>query len=218
MRRIAVLSVLGVIVLVLILAQLFLPGIAAQQLRDRLKNNGTVLQVSVSAFPAIELLWHQADKVVIRMGEYRSSSGHLGSLLDQAGDVGSLNASAGVLTAGLLTLRDATLTKHGNELTGSARITEADLKASVPFLDSVTPVASGDGRLVLRGTATVLGVTATIDATVAAVNGALIVQPDVPLGALATVTVFSDPHVAVQSVGASPTSTGFSVSADARLH
>jgi LmeA-like phospholipid-binding len=218
MRRIAALSVLGVLVLVLILAQLLLPGIAAQQLRDRLKKNGTVLQVSVSAFPAIELLWHQAGKVVIRMGDYTSSSGHLGSMLDQAGDVGSLDASATKLTAGLLTLRDAHLSKRGDELLGTARITEADLKASVPFLDSVTPVASGSGRLVLRGTATVLGVTATIDATVAAVNGALIVQPDVPLGALATVTVFSDPHVAVQSVSAAPTSTGFSVSAEARLH
>jgi hypothetical protein len=218
MRRIAVLVTLGVIVLLLVVAQLVLPGIAAQRLHDRIARSGEDVHVSVSAFPAIELLWHQADKVVIHVGRYRSSPGNLGGLLSQAGDVGTLDATAGELDTGLLTLRNATLIKSGSQLTGTATVTEADLRTAVPFLDSVQPVASGNGQLTLRGTATLLGVSATVDATVAAQDGKLVVAPDVPFGGLATVTVFDNPHVAVQSVSAQPSAGGFTATAQARVH
>ena len=218
MRRIAVLVVVGGIVLLLVLAQLVLPGIAAQRLHDRIARSGEDVHVSVSAFPAIELLWHHADKVVIHVSRYRSTPGNLGSLLSQAGDVGTLDATAGELDTGLLTLRNATLTKRGDQLTGTATVTEADLRTAVPFLDSVQPVASGNGQLTLRGTATLLGVTATVDATVAAQDGNLVVAPDVPLGGLATVTVFDNPHVTVQSVSAQPSTGGFTATAQARVH
>jgi len=202
---------------VLVAAQLALPGIAAQRLRDRLSRSGTVLAVQVHAFPAIELLWHHADRVVVRMQRYRSSTGGLGSTLAQAGDVGSLDASAAEVDVGLLTLRDARLHKAGDQLTGAAQVQEADLRAALPVLQSVQPVASGGGQLILRGTATLLGISATVDATVSAQNGSLVVQPDVPLGGLATITVFAQPHVFVQDVGANPVPGGFSVSAHGRL-
>jgi hypothetical protein len=217
-RRIAAaLATAGVVLTVLIVAQLVLPGIAAQRLRDRLTRSGTVLHVEVDAFPAIKLLWHQADRVVVRVARYRSGPGQLGSLLDQTADAGSLDASASELDTGLLTLRDATLRKRGDVLTGTALVTESELRSAVPFLDGVQPVPSGNGRLALRGTATLFGVTASIDASVAAQDGRLIVQPDVPFGGLATVTVFSDPHVAVEGISASSAADGFSVSATARL-
>jgi LmeA-like phospholipid-binding len=217
MRRIAAFATAAFVLGVLVVTQLVLPGIAEQRLRDRLSHSGTVLEVQVQAFPAIKLLWHRADKVVIRMADYRSSTGHLGGLLEQAGDVSTLDASAQLLSAGLLRLRDATLTKRGNELVGKATVTEADLRAAVPFLDSVQPVASDNGQLTLRGTATLLGVTATVDATVGPEDGHLVVTPDVPFGGLATVTVFSNPHVEVQSVSASSVPGGFSVTARARV-
>jgi LmeA-like phospholipid-binding len=217
MRWIAAIAVAGVILLILVVAQLLLPGIAAQRLRDRLSRSGVVLDVKVSAFPAIELLWHQADRVVIRMARYRASAGHLGSLLNEAGNVGSLDASVSEFDSGLLTLRNATLRKRGDQLAGRASVTESDLKTAVPILQSVQPVASGNGRLTLRGTATLLGVSATIDATVGAVEGQLVVQPDVPFGGLATVTVFSNPHVYLEGVAASTAPGGFAVTAQARL-
>src|ERR1700683_3297087 len=96
-RLIAIGGGVAAVVLVFGVGQLVLPSIAAQQLRDRLSKNGHVLSVSVSAFPAIELLWHDADKVVVRMASYRSGTGHWNSLLDEAGDAGSLTASAAVL-------------------------------------------------------------------------------------------------------------------------
>lgn len=217
MRRLAALGGLGVVLVALLAAQLLLPGIAAQRLRNRLAGAGQVRSVSVAAFPAIELLWHHADSVTVRLGRYRSTSAGLGRLLDDARGVGTLQASAEVLSAGLLTLRDARLRKSGSELRGSAQITEADLRAALPVLSSVIPVASGGGRITLQGTATVLGITGTVDATVAPQNGALLVTPHVPFGALATLRVFSDPHIAIHGVSAERTASGFSVSATGRL-
>jgi hypothetical protein len=217
-RRIAVLAFIGVVLLVLVVGQLVLPPIAEQRLRDRLSHNGTVLSVKVSAFPAITLLWHHADKVVIRMASYESASGKLGAQLDEAGGVGTLDASTQVFRSGLLTLRNASLHKRGDHLTGTATVTEQDLRGAVPFLNNVSPVPSESGALTLRGSATLLGVTATADATVAAQDGKLVVVPNVPFGGLATVTLFDDPHLAVEHVSASRTAGGFTVSATARLH
>jgi hypothetical protein len=218
MRRLIAIAGAAVVLLVLVLAQLLLPGIAADQLRDRLSKNGKVESVSVSAFPAIELLWHDAGKVVVRMASYRSGTGKLSSLLDEAGGVGTLDATATVLTAGLLTVHNATLSKRGNELTASASVAEADLRSAIPFLQSVTPVASGNGELTVQGTGSIGGFSGSIDATVEAQNGKLVLVPQIPLvGGLLTFTLFNDPHVAVQAVGATPTATGFDVSARAVL-
>jgi hypothetical protein len=217
MRRLAALAVTGLVVVLLVVAQLILPGIAAQRLRDRLSRSGHVLAVQVHAFPAIELLWHHADSVVVRMASYRASPAKLPGTLDQAGNVGSLRASAQTFQDGQLTLHDASLAKQGNRLSASAVVAEADLRAAAPFLTSVTPVASADGRLTLRGTATLLGVSATVDATVSAQDGKLVVVPDVPFGGLATVTVFSDPRIKVQGVSAAPAPGGFQVRGTAVL-
>jgi hypothetical protein len=218
MRRLAALGIAALIIVLLVVAQLVLPGIAAQRLRDRLARSGQVLSVQVQAFPAIELLWHDADKVVVRLGRYRPRTGNLPSTLDQTGDVGTLDASALEVDYGLLTLHDASLTKRGDRLRGTARVSQADLRSALPILQSVTPVASADGHLTLRGTASLFGVTATVDATVSAQDGKLVVAPDVPFGGFATLTVFSAPHVSVQSVSASPTTGGFVVRGTAILH
>ena len=218
MRRIAVLTAAGLVLLVLIVAQLLLPGIAAQELRDDLGRSGTVLEVKVTAFPAIKLLWHKADSVVVRMGRYRSRSSHLGETLGQAADADSLDASAQELDVGPLTLRNATLRKRGSELSGSATVTESDLRSAVFFLDNVEPIASANGRLTLRGTASFLGLHATVDATVAAKDGALVVAPNVPLGGIAALTLFDNPHVEVQSVSATNVPGGFRVFAEGTVH
>jgi len=205
------------VLVVLGVAQLVLPKIAEQRLRDQLERSGSVLEVKVSAFPAIKLLWHNADSVVVRLGAYRSPAGAIGSSLARAADVGTLDASARELDSGALTVRNATLRKRGDQLVGTATIAQADLRAAVPFLDNVQPVASQDGRLVLRGTATLLGLNASVDVTVAAQNGDLVVAPNVPFGGLATITLFSDPRIQVQSIAAAAVPGGFSLQVQARL-
>jgi hypothetical protein len=214
MRRIAaVAGTIAVVLILLVIGQLVLPGIAEQRLRDRLEKSGKVISVSVSAFPAIELLWHHADHVVIRMATYHSNPGHLSSLLDQAGQVDKIDASVNQLNTGNVVLHDARLIKRGNTLTGTATVSASDLQTAVPFVQNLTPVASSDGTLTFQGT--VVGITA--DATLRAQNGILIVSPDVPLLNLVTVTVFSDPHIDVQGVGATGAPGGFSLSAQAQL-
>ena len=94
MRRLAAIGIVGLVVVLLGVAQLVLPGIAAQGVRDRLSGSGQVLSVSVHAFPAIELLWHHADSIDLRLGRYRAAPGRLADLLHQASGVGTLNASA----------------------------------------------------------------------------------------------------------------------------
>lgn len=206
-----------VVLLLLVVAQLVLPGIAAQRIRDRLSHSGKVLDVKVGAFPAIELLWHHADSVVVRMASYHSSASELSKNVGQVANADSLDASASLLNTGLLTLRDASLRKRGAQLTAAATVTEADLRSSLPVLQSLQPVSSSNGVLTLQGTGTFLGVTATIDATVRALNGALVVTPNVPFGGLATITLFSNPAIAVQGVAATPAPGGFALTGLARL-
>jgi hypothetical protein len=220
MRRISLIAA-GVLVLVIVLlavAQLVLPGIAAQRIRDRLSRSGQVLDVEVSAFPAIELLWHNADHVVIKMGSYRSSTSTLSQNIGQASNVGSLDASAAQFSSGLLTVRNASLHKRGNQITATSTVTEADLRSALPVLNSVRLVGSSNGAITLQGTATILGVTATVDATVQAVNGALVVSPNVPFGGLATITLFSNPRIAIEGVSAAPAPGGFTLTSQALVH
>src|SRR5690242_9610330 len=102
MRRIIAIATAGVVILVLVVAQLVLPGVAADRLRDRLSTSGNVISVEVHAFPAIKLLWNHADRVVVRMGRYRSAASTVADLLSQTSNVGSLDASAQEFTSGLL--------------------------------------------------------------------------------------------------------------------
>lgn len=206
-----------VIVVLMAIAQLVLPGIAAQRLRDRLSRSGTVQKIEVHAFPAIELLWHQADRVVIRMSSYRSDPVALSNTVGDIANTNTLDASATSLDTGLVTLRDATLTKRGSEITASATVTQANLRAALPLLESVQPVSSSGGQLTLRGTASVLGLTATVDVTVGPRDGELVAAPDIPFGGFATVILFSNPRIAVQGVTATPAPGGFEVTALARL-
>jgi len=207
--------VLALVVVLLVVAQLLLPGIAARRLRDRLGRSGRVISVSVSAFPAIELLWHRAGTVDVRLASYRSGTPMgLGHVLDETADAGSVNATIDRLDTGLITLRNVTLRKRGDVLSGRATLTDADLRAALPAGLSVEPVASGDGELVLQGSA--LGLTA--DATLSAHDGALQIAPDVPfIGGLLTLTLFRDTRVDVEGVGASLVPGGYSMSARARL-
>ena len=61
-------------VLALALAQLLLPGIAASRISSRVGRYGEVQSVSVSAWPAVKLLWGSADSVTVRARSLRVSA------------------------------------------------------------------------------------------------------------------------------------------------
>ncbi|WP_249012149.1 hypothetical protein [Conexibacter sp. DBS9H8] len=196
--------------------QLVLPGIAAQTIRSRLAPHGNVLSARVSVFPAIELLFGAADRVSVVMGHYRADAAQVASDLEQAAGVNVLQVRVHSVTAGLLTLTGVTVTKRGTLVTGSGDISEATLRGAVPFLSSVTPVASAGGQLTLLGTANVpfLG-PVSAEATVSAVNGSVVVA-GAGLFSIFHLTVFSDPHLEVLSVAGARRPGGLSISVRAR--
>jgi hypothetical protein len=219
MRRIiAVAIVLAVLVVLAVVAQLVLPGIAENRIRDRLAHDGRVESVRVSAFPAVKLLWGKADRVTVRMTSVHTGVGGLGSLLGRTADAGRVDASTRELDVLTLRLRDASLRKRGGRLEGEATVTDADLRGALPAGFAVRPVASGNGQLVLRGTATLFGATISANAVLLAQDGKLKIAPDVPFGGFAALTVFSDPHVHVEAIGArAAPGGGFILTARGRL-
>jgi hypothetical protein len=212
-RRVGLLAscVLAVPVLAAVLAQVFLPMLAVHRIRARVARYGTVSSVSVKAFPAIELLWGKADSVEIHAGALSVPSTQIAKLLWEAHDVGEVTMSAqrATLTAipGLakgLTVSDMRTEKRGTEITASATLTQQQLDEAFPSGFRVEPVASGSGQIEARASGALFGLRASIDAIVRPVEGRLVAEPkSLPFGGLATVTLFSDSHLKVESVGLS---------------
>lgn len=198
--------------------QLVAPPIAAIVLRHRLARDGRVLSARLSAFPWVQLLWQHADSVSVRMADYNAPPSRITTLLREAEGVGTLDISIGVIHTGPLTLREVRFSKHGDEMVGAAQLDLADLQSALPIVRSLTPVQDGDGQLVLRGSASVLGVGASVDLAVTARDGKLVVAPTGLFGAFATVTLFDDPQIHVQSVSARAVPGGlrFTVSGQVR--
>jgi hypothetical protein len=205
------------LVALLALAQLLLPMLAEDRLRGRLERDGKVESVDVSAFPAVKLLWGRADRVTIRMADAGAGPGRFADLLVSTDEADELDARVRSLRILTLTFRDVALRKRGRDLSGTATVTGADLRAALPAGFDVRPVASGDGALVFEGTATLLGRSLTGQAVVAARNGRVLLAPNLPFGGFLSLTVFEDPRIEVLDVGAQARPDGFVLTARARL-
>jgi hypothetical protein len=199
---------MALVVVALVVIQLVAPPIAERRLRERLERSGRVDRVEIGAFPAVKLLWGRADDVVVRMRDARPGPGGLADLLARARDTERLDAHVDSLRVLTLRLRDVRLRERDAELTGSAAVTEPDLRAALPPSFDVRPVASGDGAMVLEGSAVVLGRRLSARAVVAARDGKLVIAPEIPFGGLLSLTLFSDPRVAVTDVSARPAAGG----------
>lgn len=211
-------AVVAALLGVLAIAQLLLPAAAARRLRSRLAADGVVQSVNVRAFPAVELLWGRADSVTVHFASLTATRARTGDLLGRAHQTGALYVTVTTLTDGPVRLRDVSVRKHGNELDARATLAQADLRSALPAGFAVQPVASGNGELELRAQASLFGLGFSVNALLAARNGALVIVPvGIPFGSLATFTVFSDPHLVVEGVGATPQPGGYAISAVGRL-
>ncbi len=74
----------GAALLVLALAQLLLPRIAAERISSRVGRYGSVESVSVSAWPAVKLLWGSVDSVRVRARHLSLSPAQAAKLLWEA--------------------------------------------------------------------------------------------------------------------------------------
>ncbi len=203
-----VLSIGAPLALLVVLAQVFLPSLAAKRVSDRVARYGTVRSASVSAFPAIKLLWGSVDSVRVAAATLTLTPAQMASLLLEARDVRDMTVTAEEATLrvpGLpngLTVSGLRTEKHGSAISSTLTLTQQQLDQALPRGFHVEPVASGGGQVEVKASGGLFGAQASLTALVKPLEGRLVAQPQgFPLAGLATVTLFSDPHLKVESVG-----------------
>lgn len=208
--------------LVLVLAQILLPRIAASRISSRIGRYGKVDSVHVTAWPAVKLLWEHADSATVHASNLRLSPAQTAHLLWEGRGLGRIDVSASSVQEGPLRLSAVKLHKRGERLQAHALLSQADVKAALPAGFDVQLLGSANGQVQVRASGGLFGVGAAVDAVAQANNGKLVVQPRGFLVQALKLTLFSDPHVRVQAVGARATGdaggeAGYAVSIDASL-
>ena len=202
MKKVA-LGVGSFLLLLVVVAQFVLPGIAERRVRDELRSVGAASNVEVSSFPAVKLLLGEIDSLAARLGRSESSGEALGDLIARAEKVDQLTVSTPSIRVSGLELTDARLSKDGERLRASASLSEADLIAFLPPGTELRSIASRGGELQVVGSFNVLGVELSGPARVAPEGGAIVVIPEAGvLGSFAQVTLFSHDRVKVERIGA----------------
>jgi hypothetical protein len=200
--RVALWSI-GVLVVLLGLAQVFLPKIAASRISDRIGKYGSVDSVHVSAWPAVELLWKHADSVKVNATRLRVSPAQTSKLLQEASGVDRMDVSVASVQEGPLRLRGVSFHKRGEHMSAHAHLSNADVAAALPPGIGVRLLGSGGGRVEVRASGGLFGVGASVDAVAEADVGKLVVHPRGLLLEAIKLTLFSDPRVYVTGVSAS---------------
>jgi hypothetical protein len=80
--------------------------------------------------------------------------------------------------------------------------TDADVRAALPFGMHVELLHSTGRTVEVRASGAFFGVTAALDAVAAPLDGALVVRPRGLILEALGLTLFSDPHVRIDAVGA----------------
>jgi hypothetical protein len=191
----------GAIVAVLVLAQLLGPAIAARVVRGKVQKYGTVESVTVTAWPAVKLLWREADEVTVRAGRLKLRPAQTVALLKEATGTNRVRASAESVEEGSLRLTDTRFEKHGNALRAQGMVSEEDVKKALPQGVEVALVGSAGGTVQVRVSGGLFGVSASVDAVARAEGGKLVARPTGLLGAL-KLTLFESASVYVEGVEA----------------
>jgi hypothetical protein len=201
MLRIA-LGALAAIVGVLVLSQVLLAGIAAGRVREKVERYGTVKSVTVKAFPAVKLLWGDADEVRVRAGSLSTSPSQTAGMVSEASGTARVDGSAESLREGPLRLTDVSFHKDGSRMVGEGTISEEDVRGALPAGVGVTLLASGEGAVEVSVSGQLFGLSASVDAVAKAENGELVAQPKATLLEGLKTTLFANPKVYVEGVGA----------------
>lgn len=211
-RRLA-LTVGGAVVVVLAASQVLFPRIAADRVRSKLERYGLVGSVSVTAWPAIDLLWGKADSVTIHASTLTLSPAQVTSLIVQARSFHDLNVSVAHVTLHIpglpvgVEVANAHVTKRGSAVTASSTVTQSQLDHALPGGVGVTPLHSGPEGVTVRASGALFGISASLDVLVRPFEGNVIAEPEgVPFASLASLTLYSDPHLKVREIALDPVS------------
>jgi hypothetical protein len=203
----------GAVVLLLGLSQIVLPRLAAQRVRDQVEPYGSLRSVSVSAFPAIELLWGKAETIRAAAHSLTLTEAQAVKLIWEARGVRDASLAADTLRLAVpglpegVVLRGMSIRKRGDRLSTEATVTEADLDMVSPGGFQLHPLASAPGTVKVRASGSLFGVRASVDALVAPREGRLIAQPlNIPFGGFVALTLFADPHLYLDGISLAPES------------
>jgi hypothetical protein len=208
------------LLLVLALAQLLLPRIAASTISSRIDRYGKVDSVSVSAWPAVKLLWGSADSVRVKARSLSMSPAQAAKLVWEGHGVSRLDFTAQSVQLGPMRVSDARMRKRGSTLRAEAQISRQDVRRALPPGVEVQLLGSEGGRVTVRASGGLFGVGAAVDAVALASGGKLVVHPLALLLEGFQLTLFSDRHVLVEGLGASAgdePSAGYRLSMSASL-
>jgi hypothetical protein len=199
------LGLTGAAILLLVLAQIFLPRIAASRISSRVGRYGEVERVHVTAWPAVKLLWGHADSATVSVRSLSVSPAQTAELLWEARDLGKLDATLSSVREGPLRVSDVRVRKRGRRLSAHALASAADVKAALPPGFDVQLLGSEHGQVEVRAGGGLFGIGASVNAVAEASTGRLVVHPRGLLIEGLQLTLFSDPRVHVEGVGASAT-------------
>lgn len=200
---------------VLGLAQAILPRLAADGVRDRVKPYGHLEDVSVEAFPAIELLWGKADSASATAKRLSLSGADAVKLVwegrgvhDTTLKVAALELKVPGLPSGVV-LHDVVVRKRGDRLESQSTITQADLDRASPSGVRIRLLASEPGTVKVIASGSLFGVRATVEAVAMPSEGKLIAQPlNIPFGGFVRMTLVADPHLYLEGISVTPERQG----------
>ncbi|MFL5869197.1 MAG: hypothetical protein ACJ766_19005 [Thermoleophilaceae bacterium] len=173
MRRIVVV-LLALVVVALISAQLFLPGAAEHNVENRLERHGGTAHVSLSAIPALRLLFGEGDSLTVKGSGLRLTPERQGRTLDRLDGFNKVSVTLSRLVSGPLDVSSFTLKRGDGERNYRAGLSATTTAAKVgSYLGSA---AGGPLGGILGGlTGGSLGggapIPLTLDAVLASRNG-----------------------------------------------
>jgi hypothetical protein len=190
----------------LIASQLLLPALAARAVRQRVGRYGPVLSVHVSAFPALQLLWEHGQSATVRTGALSMTSAQASDLLWSARGFDALDVSSASVLMGPTRVDALSMKKRGHSLQVLATLTPADVRAALPAGVQVQGLAAGaEGTLEVTLGGELFGISASVATLVQVSEGKLVAAPrGLSLGGLTQLTLFSDPHLYVNSATFTP--------------
>jgi DUF2993 family protein len=211
------------VVAILALAQVVLPRLAEHGVRSAFGSQADGVHAEIEATPAIKLLWHRADRVEITVDRFEpntSGGGSVGETIAGLKVARELDVRIRDLRARGAHLREVTLHKDGDLVTGRADVDLRALQGILPAGLRVRPMNAPSGQIRVEGTVSALGTPVSARATLLAQDGDIVVRPEgLPLGLGSTISVpvFSDDRIAVEGISARPSEDGVLLTARARL-
>jgi hypothetical protein len=188
------------IVVLLVLAQLLLPGLAAQRVRDELARYGVVHSATVSAFPAIELLWGHAQSVRVSAGDLNMETSEANAILAKSRGVEQVEMEAEGMRLGPITLHGVSMRKRGSALYIQGSAGSSDFQGVLPAGVEVQPLGSVPGGVEVRVSGGLFGIEGSVDGLLSVQEGKLVAQPQgVPFAGFVKLTLFSDSAVTLSN-------------------